>query len=167
MAYSPTEKEELLNRIFNDISEGSSLRSVLRQDGMPNRDTLIKKPVLGAEVVNKESYRCDNARKVNAKKKPHGYIYILAIKEFDLYKIGVSANPNRRIKDIRAVLPFESDLIFCEKFLEVYTIEEEIHELFKLNKFKKEWYQVYPKDIESLQLYLKELKQRQIKIINN
>lgn len=125
-----------------------------------------KKPKLGKEIVNDESYRVSNARKVNASKYPDGYIYILKLDGFDLYKVGVSRNPNRRIKDIRSALPFTSSLMYCSFYYNVYLIEELVHDLFKENKHRKEWYKCYEECISNLITDLKELTGRQKAIIN-
>lgn len=98
----------------------------------------------------KEFYRSENAKKVNEKKNPHGYLYLLEIEEFDLYKIGVSQNPKRRIRDIRANNPFYCKLIYCKTFEYVYELESVILELFKENMFKGEWFKSYNNDIVDL-----------------
>lgn len=106
------------------------------------------KELLGYPIV--EDYRQQNARKVNSNKNPDGYIYILQIEEFDLYKIGVSQNVKRRIKDIRSNNPFYCKLIYVGSFYDVYEIEKQIHELFSINKFKGEWFKSYKDDIKDL-----------------
>lgn len=102
------------------------------------------------EYPKGEDYRQKNARKVNSKKYPDGYIYILQIEEFDLFKIGVSQNVKRRVRDIRAANPFCCKLIYVGSFYDVYTLEEQIHDLFSKNKHKGEWFKIHTNEIIDL-----------------
>lgn len=97
------------------------------------------------------------ARQLNKDKKPDGYIYILKLKGFNLYKIGVSANPKRRIYDIDSNSPFGIKTMCLEFFKNVYELEECIHDSFKLNHKRKEWFEIHPDDIKELISELKEM----------
>ncbi len=97
-----------------------------------------------------ESYRSKNARKVNSNKKPNGFLYIIEIEEHNLYKVGVSADIKRRIKDIRSHVPFYCKVIYLGWFYDVYELEEQIHKHLSINKFKGEWFQCYNEDILEL-----------------
>lgn len=98
----------------------------------------------------KEVYRSENARKVNASKKPNGYIYILQNKYFDLVKVGVSSIPKRRIRDIKSYTPFDLDIIFLKYYKDVYSLESIIHESIRKTKVKGEWHQMYKEDVDNL-----------------
>lgn len=89
-----------------------------------------------------EAYRALNATNVNRKKFPHGYIYVLCINEFSLFKVGVSQNPKRRIKDIRAYLPFDLEIIYLSKYDNVYEIEDIFKEALEIFKHKGEWFKI-------------------------
>lgn len=104
-----------------------------------------------------EDYRVTNARKSNSKRFPNGYIYILCIKEHNLYKIGVSKKPRVRIRNIQSTLPFESETIYLQYFADVYQLEEMIHERFEGNKLRKEWYRIYEYDVKELKDILNNL----------
>lgn len=105
------------------------------------------------------------ARQVNKNKRPDGYIYILKLKGFDLYKIGVSSNPKRRIYDIDSHSPFGVDKICLEYFKNVYELEECIHDSFKLNHKRKEWFEIHKDDISDLINNLKEMSKDGIYLI--
>ena len=93
----------------------------------------------------------ENIRKVNSIRFPKGCIYILKKDNEDLYKIGVSQNVKRRIRDISAILPFEIETVFISDLIEgVYDIEFIIHNRFKINKVRKEWFNLYKEDIDIL-----------------
>lgn len=98
-----------------------------------------------------------NIRKVNSSRFPKGCVYILKKENEDLYKIGVSQNPARRIRDIKAILPFEVDIIFISSELDkVYDLEFIIHKKFKDNNVRKEWFNIYEEDIVILINILKD-----------
>jgi hypothetical protein len=107
----------------------------------------------------------DNARKANNKLRPDGYIYIIKLKGFDIYKIGVSNNPKRRIKDLDSANPFGVDVICLEKFKNVYNFEECIHDSFEPNLLRKEWYKILPEDMKTLIADIKEYSSQGIYLI--
>jgi len=110
---------------------------------MKKEDILkIKNPFLGQRKL-----MTDNARKSNSKLRPDGYIYILKMIGFDIYKIGVSSNPERRIKDIDNLNPFGIEVISINFFKNAYEMEECIHDSFCKNIFRKEWFKIHPEDI--------------------
>lgn len=96
----------------------------------------------------------NNARKTNSKAKPDGYIYILKLKGYSIYKIGVSANPKRRIRDIDSHNPFGVDKLLIKYFKNVYNMEECIHDSFKDNLMRKEWFKLHKEDVEILKKQL-------------
>ena len=104
-----------------------------------------------------EDYRTNNARKVNSKRFPNGYLYILELEGFDIYKVGVSQKPKRRIRDINGVLPFETKTIYLKYFEDVYNIEEIVHSRLKNNKKRKEWFELYREDVNILMSVLNEV----------
>lgn len=93
----------------------------------------------------------ENIRKVNSVRFPKGCIYILKKYNEDLYKIGVSQNVKRRIRDISSILPFEVETVYISELIEdVYDLELIIHSRFKINKVRKEWFDLYKEDIDIL-----------------
>jgi hypothetical protein len=114
-------------------------------------------------VMMSEAYRFDNARKVNSAKFPDGFIYIIKSNESDLYKIGVSNKPKRRIRDIAAVLPFEIETIFLQHYDDVYSLEKLIHDTLIINRVRREWFNSYPDDMIKLVSILKEIREKEVK----
>lgn len=112
---------------------------------------------LGKDIIY-EPYRSVNARKVNSKKKPNGYLYVLNIENTSHYKIGVSSNPKRRISDIRSSCPYNIDILFLEFYSHVYELEGMIHEELKNNEMRHEWFDLDSDKFKSLNTILKELK---------
>lgn len=105
------------------------------------------------------------ARELNKSKKPDGYVYILKLKGFDLYKIGVSANPKRRIYDIDSANPFGVEKLYVEFFKNVYELEECIHDSFELNHKRKEWFKIHCEDVKTLIQQLKDMHKDNVYLI--
>jgi len=104
-----------------------------------------------------EKYKRDNARKTNSKLNPDGYIYIVKLKGFDIYKIGVSNNPNRRLRDINSYMPFEVELLMIEWFKNAYNLEECIHDNLKDKLLRHEWFRLTENQISDIIIALKNM----------
>lgn len=69
-----------------------------------------------------------------------GYIYIIDIKGFNYYKVGISQQPKVRIIDLRTLVPFEMSLV-REIYVENYKqIEKDIHTELSEYHVKGEWF---------------------------
>src|SRR5690606_26032137 len=106
-----------------------------------------------------------NARLSNSKLRPDGFIYILKLNGFDIYKIGVSSNPERRIKDIDGANPFGVDVLFTEYFKNVYEMEECVHDSFCKNSMRREWFKIQPEDVTTLINQLKDFSKEGVYLI--
>lgn len=121
-----------------------------------------------AKIVNlipypkKEEYRADNARKVNSKKFPNSYLYILNIENTPHYKIGVSNKPRRRIKDIRASIPYIVNVLYIQKHKNTYELEEMIHDNFKEKELIHEWFNLNNHDVSTILNTLKDFEEEGI-----
>ena len=69
-------------------------------------------------------------------------IYILNVSGTNIYKIGVTQNYNRRIKDLQSATPFIIDVILIKKVLFAYELEQSIHEEIKHLHIKNEWFKI-------------------------
>jgi hypothetical protein len=74
-------------------------------------------------------------------KQTKGYIYILHIKGFPYYKVGISMNVPSRKKAIQTLVPFEIDTIRTINVEGYKDIEKSIHEELKEFRFKGEWFE--------------------------
>jgi hypothetical protein len=75
-------------------------------------------------------------------------IYVININGTNIYKIGISKNHKRRIKDIRQSMPFNIDVLLIKKSLFAYELEQSIHEEYKDYHIKNEWFKI--NDIKKL-----------------
>jgi hypothetical protein len=94
------------------------------------------------------NYRVSNAKKVNKKRFPNSCIYIIRIKNTNYYKIGVSQNYKRRLRDIESSMPFTIELITIKKVKDAYNIETTLHDTFKQKYIKSEWFNLNELDIK-------------------
>ena len=76
----------------------------------------------------------------NRKRFPDGFIYLIKLHNQDIYKLGVSNNPKRRICDIDTYLPFDLEILAINYFKNVYDVEDLISEKIKEYSVKREWY---------------------------
>jgi len=75
-----------------------------------------------------------------------GYVYLL--RGGDYYKIGLSANPNRRIvKEIQPKLPFEVEIIATLQTENMFDLEKMLHTAFSHRRTNGEWFELEPHDV--------------------
>lgn len=128
----PTDyNEEVAESICSWLAGGKSLRSYCRQEGTPDVTTVCR--WLKARPKFTESYEA--ARSVAREKTGKEWsvegrrrqatlrklvkddfeeerdIYIVGLRGTDMYKIGISNDVRRRVKDIQSTSPFEVELI--------------------------------------------------------
>lgn len=83
-----------------------------------------------------------NITNINKGKFPDGFVYVLQYGNQDLFKFGVSQNPDRRIKDIDSASPIPMREIGRYFFKNVYETEEMIHDNLKGRLVRKEWFKI-------------------------
>lgn len=72
---------------------------------------------------------------------PAGYVYVIQDLEYSkLYKIGRSNNPARRLKEIRAILPGQSEIIAILKTEDAATLEWQLHQRYADYRKNGEWF---------------------------
>jgi len=104
----------------------------------------------------------DNARKANKKLRPDGYIYILQFGSENIYKIGVSCKPKRRITDLDASSHKPLKTISVLWFKNVYEMEECIHENMNEYLLRKEWFKIPSNVIKGIIQHLNEFSEKGI-----
>lgn len=102
----------------------------------------------GSRAKTLNDYRASNAKKTNQKKFGEiSYIYIINIEGTEYYKIGVSNNPDRRIKDIEASMPFVINILILIKIINSYEVEEKVHNELENHFVKREWFKLSRKKV--------------------
>lgn len=75
----------------------------------------------------------------------HGYVYL--IHDGELYKIGISIHPGKRLSQIRYENGRECSLLVLIESPDYKSLELELHEKFSSKRIKGEWFDLEPDDI--------------------
>lgn len=79
-------------------------------------------------------------RKLGERKVKEGYIYLIRMHDSNYYKIGVSTNPEKRLKAIDSYLPMGIEILALNKVLNPFRLESEVIEMYKPQLIKNEWF---------------------------
>lgn len=77
-----------------------------------------------------------------------GYVYIMKVKNRDIYKIGKSRHPEYRRIQLQTYE--ELQILYTKEFDDAYAIEEKVHCNFSKYRIKKEWYTMTPQEISTV-----------------
>jgi predicted GIY-YIG superfamily endonuclease len=70
------------------------------------------------------------------------YVYLIQALESGRYKIGVSKNPTRRIKQLQTGSNEELKLIHSFKSMYPHKVEKALHHRYNIEKTSGEWYDI-------------------------
>lgn len=76
------------------------------------------------------------------------YIYLINITGTDLYKIGVSNNPQNRLQTLQTASPFDMEIIETKSTPLAYKVENKLHKIFDKYKHKNEWFKLDSNQVE-------------------
>ena len=65
-------------------------------------------------------------------------IYI--VKNGDNYKIGISDNPNNRLRQLKSGNPYHIELIYSQECKNARAVEKHLHRIFKQKRISREWF---------------------------
>lgn len=91
------------------------------------------------------------------------HIYFFGSRSLGWYKLGVAFNPDRRMRDLQAALPFEVEMIISRKLnyaegCQAFRIEDELQRKFSAFRARGEWFQIHhPVNVKD---FVKSLKER-------
>ena len=69
------------------------------------------------------------------------YVYIIGSTQHNYYKVGISSDPEDRLRQILTHCPFEVKLLFtCYKGDDAKNIEAQIHKQYKNYNCHREWF---------------------------
>lgn len=78
------------------------------------------------------------------------YLYIMKTSGQDLYKIGVSKNPEERLDSLQTGNGEELELVFKFKTNYDFKLETNLHNSYKTNRTIGEWFQFTPAQLEDV-----------------
>jgi hypothetical protein len=76
-----------------------------------------------------------------------GYLYIIQLGETNVYKIGISVNPNRRLKELKSKSPVPLRIIYQNFGHDYESIEKYFHWVFRKKRVRGEWFELNQDDI--------------------
>lgn len=76
-----------------------------------------------------------------------GYVYLMHAKGTDMYKIGLSANPEKRSYKLNYESPYEIVLIHKILVERMLPVEEYFHRIFDAKRVKNEWFRLDSYDV--------------------
>lgn len=82
----------------------------------------------------------NSLRDLAASKIDEGYMYLIRIKDSQTYKIGVSTNPKRRLRDIASVIPYDLEVLALNKMRNVYKHEQALLNEYSDCLIRNEWF---------------------------
>jgi predicted GIY-YIG superfamily endonuclease len=88
---------------------------------------------------------------MNKEEKLFNERFLYLIEFNNKYKIGVSINPEKRLKSFS--LGSEAQIIWKKKFPHVFKIEKALHNEFSNKKFSNEWFSLNNEDIEYIKMF--------------
>lgn len=77
-------------------------------------------------------------------------LYIIRTRGTDLYKIGVSKNPEGRLDNLQTGNGEELELVFKFKTNYDFKLETNLHNSYKTNRTIGEWFQFTPAQLEDV-----------------
>lgn len=93
----------------------------------------------------------DGPGSTNSDKVVLGYVYLIHCVGFPFYKIGVTTRtPQSRLRALQTGLPFDLELEFAIQVPDIYREEAELHEAYKDNHVRGEWFCLNQTELEYL-----------------
>ena len=102
----------------------------------------------------------NSLRKLAASKVDIGYVYLINIVGTTHYKIGVSTNPKKRLRDISSAMPYEINVLSLNQINNPYVLEQELLDEFEDYLIKNEWFSL---PLEKVKYIMITLHNRQVK----
>ena len=94
------------------------------------------------------------------------FVYLLKLKNKDLYKIGVSKSPNQRIGNLQTGSPYEIEIVSIFNSIFSFKIEKFLHNIYQYKQYNNddfnylegEWFELDINDILSFPVKCKEIE---------
>lgn len=83
--------------------------------------------------------------------KPKKYLYLIQCNNSNFYKIGISENPEERLRTLQPSCPYPLILIYKKQFKAANKIERFLHKRYKSKRGMGEWFELPAKEIKLIQ----------------
>lgn len=86
-------------------------------------------------------------------------VYVISARNSNFYKIGYAKNFNQRLSNIQSGCPYDLHLTHCSHAPNYKEVEKYLHEYFKDNNVRGEWFSFDEDDISTIDDFFYELNQ--------
>jgi hypothetical protein len=84
------------------------------------------------------------------------FIYLIS-NQLGLFKVGVSKNPNKRIKSMETGNPDDLIILYVYNSKKSYVIEKTLHRLYQQYHVKLEWFSLPTNEVENFLINCKKI----------
>lgn len=99
-----------------------------------------------SKAARKANEQQQSSEDVKEPKDGSGYVYVIRVRS--RYKIGMSKDPDRRIKDLRTSCPDPLHMVHKLFSIDMKALEARLHKIFENNRLHGEWFELDANDIE-------------------
>jgi len=82
------------------------------------------------------------------------YVYIIRAANTNTYKIGITINPEQRLRQLQSSSPVDLAIVCAKNVDDAPGAELHIHTMYAANRKHLEWFTLKPKDVKTIVAYL-------------
>lgn len=83
-----------------------------------------------------------------------GFIYLIQMADFPIYKIGRSVEPEKRLSSFNVQLPFPFRRVFAYRVQEHCLVERKLHERYQERRTNGEWFRLCQLEVDEIRSLL-------------
>lgn len=146
-------KDEIYKHNKSLVERGLLSQHYISFEKGKRKDYIQKEVLLNNELkINKRKTKIVNGHSIS------GYVYFLKVNNTDnLYKIGFSTNPKRRLRDIQASMPYDIQLLSLKQDLFALDVEQELLKKYSKYIIKGEWLKLEDDKVNKIINFLNQL----------
>ena len=122
--------------------------SLDNMDAAVDADIDSASPGTNAEMLLLHEKGVYSSRRHKTLRIDEGYVYLIRAKDQNLYKIGKSINPEKRVQSIIGSLPMKAEVIHIAWFEDHSYAEQMFHDTFSKTRQNGEWFVLEDEDVE-------------------
>lgn len=77
-------------------------------------------------------------------------VYLIAVRDTDLYKIGITKDIEKRLSQLQTSNPYEFYLMGFFVTEKCRKLESLLHQKLRLNRYKREWFKLAPENVRDI-----------------
>ena len=147
------------------VSEYSNVLGIAKRFNIPlheslnNMNTVVEAqidstaPGTNARMLVMREKGAYSTKRHNTLRVDEGYVYLIRATGQNLYKIGKSINPEKRVQSIIGGLPMKADVVHIAWFEDHSYAEQMFHDTFSKTRQNGEWFVLEDKDVEFIKSF--------------